>query len=89
MPDEMKGLLPVFLKMSTNSYLNIMDKISSSLAEEYRDTFVSVVALFTMRNLFCLFLWSGTDSIDPVFIFAYVTFSADPALCLSLAERAV
>ena len=56
MPDEMKGLLRVFLKVSTNSYLNIMDKISSSVAEEYRDVFLSVVVLFTMPSLFCLFL---------------------------------
>lgn len=89
MPDEMKGLLHIFLKVSTNSYLNIVDKISSSLAEEYRDVFVSVVVLFTIPSLFCLFLRSGIGSIDLVFIFAYVTFSADPALCLSLTECAM
>lgn len=88
MPDEGKWLLHVFLKMSADSYLSLINKGRRSLAEE-RDVFVSVVVLFTMPSLFCLFLWSGTDSIDLVFIFVYVTFSADPALCLSLAKCAM
>lgn len=60
--------LHIFFKMSSNSYLNVTGNVSSSLAEDYTDVVVRAVVLFTMPSLFCLFLWSGTESI-PCFYF--------------------
>lgn len=88
MPDGMDSSM--YLKKLTpiQCYLTTTDKISGSPAVEGRDVLVSVVVLFTMSGLSCLLLWFGTDSIDFVFIFASVTFSADPSLCLYLVECA-
>lgn len=80
----MEWTLNVFLKMNTNSYLNSTDKISSSPAAEGKDVLVSVVVLFTVPSLSCLFLWFSTDSIDFVFIFvSYHVFCRPFSLFIS------
>lgn len=87
MPDGMDSYMYFYKQTPIQCYLNTVDKISGSPpAVEGKDVLVSVVVLFTMPNLSCLFLWFGTDSIDFVFIFASVTFSADHSLCLYLVE---